>query len=174
MGVFAINPHRRNPTMRRFAAYLAISFAVFAVAGCAAGLYPHFETPKVTVNSVRALRSKSISPRFEIGLHITNPNRYALKLDGIAYRLRLEGYDVLTGVANNLPKIDGYGEKDISLIATISLMDSMRFLAELMDTQPDSIAYDLSVKLDIGGFRPPIHVTDKGSINLTDQPQRSR
>ena len=159
--------------MRRFAAYLAITLAVFAVAGCA-GMYPHFETPKVTVNSVRALPSKSISPRFEIGLHIINPNRSALKLYGIAYRLRLEGYDVLTGVAKNLPKIDGYGEKDITLIATISLMDSMRFIAELMDTRPDAIAYDLSVKLDIGGFRPPIHVTEKGTINFTDQLPRSR
>jgi LEA14-like dessication related protein len=159
--------------MRRFAPPLAIFIALFAISGCAV-LYPAFETPKVTVSTVRALPSNSISPRFEIGLHIINPNRSALKLYGIAYSLRLEGYDVLTGVAKNLPMIDGYGEKDITLIATISLMDSMRFIAEVMDTHPDAIAYELTAKLDIGGFRPPIRVAEKGTINLSGQTPQSR
>jgi LEA14-like dessication related protein len=159
--------------MRRFAVCLAVAFAVFTVTGCAS-LYPQFEAPEVTVSSVRALPSKSISPRFEIGLHIINPNRSALRLHGISYRLRLEGYDMLTGVAKNLPTIDGYSEKNITLIATISLMDSMRFIAELMDTRPDTITYDLTVKLDAGGIHVPIHVEKKGTIDLSAHPPRSR
>lgn len=147
---------------------LIILAAVLMVTGCAT-LNPDFETPTVTVSAIRALPSEGIAPRFEIGLHIINPNRTALTLQGIAYSLKLDGHKLLTGVANDLPIIEGYAEGDVILIASTSLLSSIRFLADLMNTQPDAIAYDLEAKLDVGGFRPNIHVSEKGEINLSGQ-----
>ncbi|BBO70826.1 hypothetical protein DSCA_47560 [Desulfosarcina alkanivorans] len=144
---------------------LIIFVAVAWITGCAT-LHPEFETPTVTVTAIRALPSESITPRFEIGLHIINPNRAALTLQGIAYSLKLDGHKILTGVANELPTIDGYGEGDVTLIASTSLLSGIRFFADLMSAQPDAIAYDLEAKLDLGGFRPNIHVSEKGEIDL--------
>lgn len=146
-------------------AFFIISAAAI-ITGCAT-IHPDFETPTVTVNTIRALPSESIAPRFEIGLHIINPNRNALPLQGIAYSLTLEGYKLLTGVANDLPTIDGYGEGDVTLIASTSLLSGIRFFADLMKTQQDTISYDLEAKLDPGGFRPTIHVSEKGEIDLS-------
>jgi LEA14-like dessication related protein len=143
-----------------------IYLAVLATAACAT-FQPDFETPTITLASIRSLPSESLTPRFEIGLHIVNPNRSALKLDGIAYNLKLAGHKILTGVANDLPVIEAYGEGDIRLIATTSLMNGIRLLADLMDSQPDTIAYELDAKLDLGKLRPPVHVGEKGKINLT-------
>ncbi len=153
--------HRRTHTMIVYATILVIT-------GCAT-LHRNFETPTVTVSTIRALPTDSIAPRFEIGLHIVNPNRSPLKLHGIAYSLKLEGYKILTGVSNNLPTIDGYGEGEVTLIAAASLLSGIRFFAELLRDQPDAIAYELEAKLDLGGLRPTIHVGEKGAISLSGQ-----
>ena len=147
---------------------LILVATVLMIAGCAT-LSPDYETPSVNVSAIRALPSDNISPRFEIGLHITNPNRTALKLHGIAYSLKLDGYKILTGVANDLPTIDGYGEGDVTLIATTILLSSIRFFTDLMNAQRDIIAYELNAKLDLGGLRPNIHVGEKGEISLSEQ-----
>jgi LEA14-like dessication related protein len=139
-------------------------------AGCAT-LDPDYETPSVNVSAIRALQSDSIAPRFEIDLHIINPNRSALTLQGIAYSLELDGHKILTGVANDLPTIAGYGEGDVTLTATTSLLSSMHFFADLMNAQRDTIAYELNAKLDLGRLRPTLHVGEKGEISLSGQPR---
>jgi LEA14-like dessication related protein len=146
---------------------------VLMIVGCAT-LHPDYETPTVNVSTIQALPSDSIAPRFEIGLHIINPNRSALKLHGIAYSLKLDGHKILTGVANDLPIIDGYDEGDVTLLATASLLSSIRFLADLMSAQRDAIAYELNAKLDLGGFRPNIHVGEKGEVSLSDLSGQTR
>jgi LEA14-like dessication related protein len=134
------------------------------IGGCAT-LYSDYETPSVNVTAIRTLPSDSIAPRFEIDLHITNPNRAALALQGIAYSLKLDGHKILTGVANDLPTIDSYGEGDVTLLATASLLSSIRFFTDLMNAQRDTIAYELNAKLDLGGLRPNVHVGEKGEIS---------
>jgi LEA14-like dessication related protein len=159
--------HERRTPMLRFNWCLIIVSMLMAISGCAT-LDPDYDTPIVSVSSIQALPSESIAPRFEIGLHIINPNRGALKVHGIAYSLKLEGYKILTGVANKLPIIDGYSEGDVTLIATADLLSSIRFITNLVNAQRDAITYDLDAKLDLGGFKPNIHVGEKGEINLSD------
>lgn len=132
--------------------------------GCT-GLEPGFETPTVGVSSFRILPSTGV-PQFEIGLHIVNPNRSALKLAGIVYSVTLEGHKVLTGVTSDLPVIAAYGEGDVVLLATADLLNSLGLFASLMQTKQDAFAYELEAKLDIGSFRPRIHVMEKGEISL--------
>ena len=154
--------------MPRCSWIMILASTVLMIAGCAT-LNPAYETPSVNISSIRALPSDGIAPRFEIGLHIINPNRSALNLQGIAYSLNLDGHKILTGVANDLPSIAGYGEGDVTLIATTSLLSSIRFFADLMNTQRDTIAYEFNAKLDLGGLRPNVHVGEKGEISLSGQ-----
>jgi hypothetical protein len=130
------------------------------------GLRPGFETPTVNVNSFRPLPGEGSGPRFEIGLHIVNPNREALKLQGLAYTVSLEGQTLITGVDNELPVIEGYGEGDITLIASPNLLGGIRLIADLMASPRDSFTYALEAKLDVGSFTPPIRVRDEGQIAL--------
>ena len=62
---------------------IAMIAVAVLLAGCA-GLRPGWETPTVTVKSVRAVASQGMLPEFEIDLHIVNPNREALKLGNLA------------------------------------------------------------------------------------------
>ena len=91
--------------LKSISQYLLL-FAVFISSGCAT-LSPSFEDPTVTVSSFRVLPSDSISPKFEIGLHIVNPNNVPLELEGVAYTASIEGNQVLAGASNELPVIPG-------------------------------------------------------------------
>lgn len=140
--------------------------AAFSLFGCATGLDPGFETPTVGIRSFRVLPSEGMAPNFEIGLHIVNPNRTALKLEGIVYTVRLEGQQVLMGVANDLPEIGAYGEGDVTLNASADLLSSINLFASLMQQPRDTFDYELDATLDIGRFRPRIQVQEKGEISL--------
>ena len=152
--------------MRRHKSLLMILAILLMLSGCAT-LRSDFEEPAVTVSSIRALPTDNMTPQFEIGLHVVNPNRTDLELHGLAYRLKLQGYNILTGVAKDLPTIEGYGEGDISLIATADMLSSIRWLANLVSTQSETITYELEAKLDLGQFQPVVRVTKVGEINLS-------
>ena len=154
--------------MHRWYGSIVLAMVLTAVAGCAT-LHPDYETPAVNVSNIRALPSEGIAPRFEIDLHIVNPNRTALALQGIAYSLKLEGYKLLTGVANELPIIEAYGEGDVTLVASTNLLGSIRFFTDLINAGKDTISFELEAKLDPGGFKPAIYVVESGEFNLSGQ-----
>ena len=154
--------------MYRWMQWLTAMIAMLMVAGCAT-LHPNFETPTVTVNSIRTLPSENIVPQFEVGLHIVNPNRNALGLNGIAYTLSLDGFKIFTGVANDLPTVEAYGQADITLVVTANLISSIRLLSDLFNQSRDTITYDLDAKLDLGGFLPTLRVNESGDIDLAGQ-----
>ena len=80
--------------------------------------------------------------------------------------MSLDGRDLITGVANDLPVIDGYGEGNFTLTATANLIAGARFVSDLLRSGKDSVRYELEAKLDVGGLRPAIRVRDAGEIAL--------
>lgn len=150
---------------QRILTLASIIVAALVLQACA-GLRPGFETPTVTVSSFRPLPGDGAVPRFEIGLHIINPNREALKLEGLAYTVSLEGRELVKGVDNDLPVIQGYGEGDVTLVATPNLLGGIRLVTDLMATPRDRFSYALEAKLDVGRFTPAIRVRDEGEIAL--------
>ena len=143
--------------------------AVFAalLAGCV-GMGPGYETPSVTLSSFKTLPAESGLPAFEIGLRVINPNPEALELRGVAYTIRLDGHELIKGVGNELPVIDGYGEGEFKLTAAANLFGGIRLITDLMrsDSNKDTFSYEFEAKLDIGAFRPAIRITDADEISL--------
>ncbi len=150
--------------MQRLTIFFAT--AMVMLAGCA-GMRPGYETPTVTVKSVRAIPSEGMLPEFEIDLHVVNPNREALKLAGVSYTVSLEGHELIKGVGNDLPVIDGYGEGDFTLNASADLFAGVGLIRDLMSTQKDTLSYSFEAKLDPGALRPSIRVKDAGEVSLS-------
>lgn len=139
---------------------------VAQLSGCTPFL-PGFETPTVNVSSFRVLPgSNNIIPTFEIGLHIVNPNRSVLKLQGLSYHVELEGYRVLNGVSNQLPVIEAYGEGDIILLASPDLFNTINLFTDLLNQPREEFKFKLEALLDIGGLMPKIRVQKEGLISL--------
>jgi LEA14-like dessication related protein len=140
-----------------------------SVAGCGS-FRPGFQTPSVTVSSFKTVPSSGIVPAFEIGLRVTNPNPQALKLDGIAYTISLEGTNLVNGVTNELPTIPAYGQGDVSLSASADLLAGARVVGELLRSGKRDVDYAFEARLDLAGLLPAVRVRDAGQISL--QPGR--
>ena len=157
----------------RFASRSAVcALALFAIAsltGCT-GMGAGYDKPTVSVQSFRSMESGSGGgmPQFEIVLHVINPNLEPLELAGISYTISLDGHDVIQGVGNDLPVIDGYGEGSFTLTAGFNLLAGIRLFRSLMEKPGNTFDYAFEAKLDPGKFQRKIRITDRGSISLSD------
>ena len=135
------------------------------LAACAT-LQPDFETPTVQVVSVALLPPENLAPRFAVTLRVINPNRSDLPLKGAAYTIKIEGQEIVAGVANDLPRIPGYGEENVTLNATLNWLEGLQLLEDLAQDPRDSVTYELSAKLDVGVLIPAIRITDTGTLSF--------
>jgi LEA14-like dessication related protein len=108
-----------------------------------------------------------MAPAFEIDLHVVNPNREALKLVGVSYTVSIEGHELVQGVGNDLPVIEGYSEGDLTLYASANLFAGLALIRDMMSSQMDTLSYSFEAKLDPGALRPTIRVKDAGEVSLS-------
>ena len=151
-------------------AKLALSLLAIHLLGGCAGMGSGYETPTVSVQSFQPVQSSDAGglPSFEIGLHVINPNLEPLELAGVSYTISLGGQDLIKGVGNELPVIDGYGEGSFTLTASFNLMAGIKLFRSLMAADTDSIDYSFKAKLDPGAFKRKIRITDSGTISLSE------
>ena len=146
----------------------SVACCVVLLSSCAS-MGPAFEDPTVNITSFRILPSDSLNPRFEIGLHIVNPNNVALELQGLAYKASIEGHQILAGASNDLPVVAAYGEADVVVTAQTDVFGGIRLLTDLFKKQRQQPTYQLTIKLDVGRFVPAINVEQNGQIALPGQ-----
>lgn len=139
----------------------------FILSGCA-GMQSGYDSPSVSLTSFRFIPGDSIVPKFEIGLRILNPNRDALKLEGLFYNITIEDNKIISGVANDLPAIAGYGEEDILLEAVVDVLGGAKLLQSLLHNKKGGIDYGFNAKLDLGSFQPPLMISEKGEFSMSD------
>lgn len=142
-----------------------LMIAVFTMSGCA-GLVPEMDPPKVTVESVESLPSAGSGPRFNIKLRVANPNKQTLDIAGISYSIEVLERELLSGVTNDVPVIEGYSEEIVTLEAGINLFQFLRLLAGLGKNTTDALDYRFSAKIDFNGFIPTQRVEEIGVLDL--------
>lgn len=133
-------------------------------AGCTT-LNPGFEKPSVSVTSFKPLTLQGLTPRFEIGMRVVNPNATKLNLRGMSYKIFLNDYEIVEGAANELPVVPAYGEAEFSVIAAVGLIDGIRFVNDLLQNKSGQVAYRFQTKLDIGAMAPAIRAEKSGSFS---------
>ncbi|MEQ9462938.1 MAG: LEA type 2 family protein [Haliea sp.] len=133
--------------------------------GCGS-LLQGIESPKVSVDSVRSLPAGDSGPRFQIVLRIANPNARALDIAGISYGIQLLGRELVSGVSNQVPRIEGYTEEQVTIDAGVNLLELLRLLANLGRSRSDALDYKFTAKIDFRGVLPTQYVEDSGSIAL--------
>ncbi len=152
--------------MYRYLNILLVAVICIFLSGCAGRMNPNFEPPVVSLHTFRALPQQGMTPTFEIGLNILNPNRDPLELEGIYYTVSIEGYQVLAGVSSDLPTVPAYGQSDISLLANVDVIGGINFFASLISDPREVFEFSFNAKLDPGGFNPKILIQEKGEFSL--------
>lgn len=150
-----------------------ILLCLFITLPSCATFKPHYQTPSVGLKNFRMIPGeKGMLPEFEIILHLINPNRNSLPLHGIVYTISLEEEKLLTGVANDLPTIKGYGAADIPLHATVNLLGGIQLINKFFRGDQAAMKYSFEAKIDTGRFSSPLTIQEKGQLqSLTGNTQ---
>jgi LEA14-like dessication related protein len=148
---------------RRLTLLAGLSLVVAGLAGCVT-LPSDFKEPGVALVSITPRLLNSMAPEFDILLRVTNPNREALKIRGLSYEVRLGDRKVVDGVANDLPRIEAYGEADVNLSARADLFGALDVLTRLMNNPNDPVDYAFDAEIDIGALYPMVKVSRSGSL----------
>ena len=157
----------RSPGVSLSSATLLVALAVcVALLGGCASIVPDLDPPKVTVESFDSLPSETGAPRFQIKLRVTNPNKQTLDIAGISYSIEIMDKELISGVTNDVPVIEGYSEEVVTLEAGLQLFQLIRLLAGLGRTPTDSLEYRFAAKIDFNGFVPTQRIEETGEITL--------
>jgi len=151
--------------IRFFRFFALLLLAGLVLPGCAS-LTPKMDPPKVTLESFKSVPSDSGAPRFEIKLRVQNPNEQSLNITGISYGIELLGREVMSGVTNDVPVIEGYSEGVVSLEASIQLLQVLRLMASLGQAESDALEYRFTAKIDFSGLVPTQRIEETGQVNL--------
>ncbi len=150
-----------------FTRYLfpACLMLLITLSGCAS-MPKDFEEPGVSLVSVKPRAGDNAAPRFDIVLRVTNPNRKPLEIEGMSYRIRLDGTEVIEGAANEFPKIPAYGEAEVTVSARPNLFGGFSLLSGWVTSARDEIEFQFDARVDIGAFYPMIKISKRGVIPL--------
>lgn len=149
---------------RKYQLWLTVLISFWLVS--CASLSPDYDSPKVTVESFRALPSDGVGSRFEIKLRVANPNKQALDIAGISYSIDVLDKELLSGVTNDVPVIEGYSEEEVVLEASVNFFRVLPLLAKFGRNQSEALDYRFSAKIDFNGFIPTQRVEETGTIAL--------
>jgi len=150
----------------RSVGFLAVMLGWVLLLGGCAGLPTSLDPPKVSMESFSSLPSESGAPRFLIKLRVQNPNQQTLDIAGVSYSIALMGQEVVTGVSNEVPVIEGYSEGIVSLEANLKLFQVLRLLASLGQAETDELTYRFTAKIDFKGLVPTQRVEEEGQISF--------
>jgi hypothetical protein len=151
---------------QRTAGFAAALFLwIFTLVGCASLTTP-MDPPNVSMESFTSLPSEGGGPRFLIKLRVQNPNEQTLDIAGVSYSIALMGQEVVTGVSNDVPVIEGYSEGVVALEANLKLLQLLRLLANLGQAETDELTYRFTAKIDFKGLIPTQRVEEEGLISL--------
>ena len=154
---------------RRFGCFAA-SLLGLLLASCAT-LSPEYEEPTVTLTAFRALPSEGMSPAFEIGLRVINPNAQDLALAGVVYTVSVQGHELVKGVGKDFPVIEAYSQQDLVLMASANLLAGVRFITDMMQNPAEDLEYSFEAKLDLQGFYPSIRIRENGTFSFNPSPR---
>jgi len=105
-----------------------VLFALVAAVGCAMRDAPALD---VGLQGVSLVDVQPLEQRFQLSLRFTNRTDRDIAVDGLTYRLEINGREFATGVSNQSFTVPRFGEARIEVAATSSLAGVLAQLEEL-------------------------------------------
>lgn len=138
-----------NPSRRRLAGLAVAMLGLTALGGCA-GLRLGMQKPEVTVANIRLLDGNLLEQRFLLTLRVMNPNTSEIAIEGLTFKVDLNGQPFAKGVGNQPVVIPRLGEAMVEVTATTGLGGLLRQLKALKGRE--KVEYRISGRLVTGNF----------------------
>ena len=126
-----------------------------------------FLEPDISIIALQPLPAEGIEQRFVVGLRITNPNPIRVVVKGMSVRVELNDFPVLSGVSNEVPVLEPYGDVTTSITVGSDLINSLRLLASLINSGGEPISYEVEARVSVDSpTRRRLTLTREGQIPL--------
>jgi len=150
-------------TLSRLAAFLPI----LALAGCSLVQLATMEPPRVDITGVKLVSATLAGADVLVQFQVDNPNDAPLVLDGVGYKLRLNGQPLLDGSYDQRTEIAASGPTIVSLPVKVRLDDLYRVIGSLggARTPEYTLEADLRFAVPVLG-EVSVPVTRQGKVPL--------
>ena len=138
-----------NPSRRRLAGLAAAMLGLTALGGCA-GLRLGMQKPEVSVANIRLLDGNLLEQRFLLTLRVMNPNTSEIAIEGLTFKVDLNGQPFAKGVGNQPVVIPRLGEAMVDVTATTGLGGLLRQFKAFKGRE--KVDYRISGRLVTGNF----------------------
>ena len=143
----------------------ALCVFMLALAGCS--LTPKLEAPRLTLMGVSMTSADIFNQQFIVRMHVQNPNDRDIPVNGIDYKLFLEGDSFADGVSNKPFVIPALGETEFDLPVRTNFVSSLgRLVSRLQGRKQVNYTLEGNVLTKVGVFNK-IPFRESGSVDLT-------
>ena len=138
-----------KPSRRRLAGLAVAMLGLTALGGCA-GLQLGMKKPVVTVANIRLLDGNLLEQRFLLTLRVMNPNTSEIAIEGLTFKVDLNGQPFARGVGNQPVVVPRLGEAMVDVTATTGLGGLLRQFKAFKGRE--KVDYRISGRLVTGSF----------------------
>jgi LEA14-like dessication related protein len=143
----------------------ALSAMLILLASCS--LTPKLQAPRMSLVQVSMTSADIFNQQFVVRMHVQNPNDRDIPVNGLDYKLFLEGDSFAEGVSNNPFVIPAQGETEFDLPVRTNFVSSLgRLVSRLQGRKQVQYVLEGKVLTDIGMFNK-IPFSERGSVDLT-------
>lgn len=118
------------------------------LSGCA-GMMPRLEPPQVHVAGIKLLDAGLLEQRYLLQLRVQNPNPGDLAIDGVQFKLELNGRAFATGVTSGSVTVPRFGSVLVDVEAVSTLAGIARQVEEMFKKTGEPVRYGLSGKVHL-------------------------
>jgi len=145
---------------------LPVLALAFSLAACSL-FAPKFTKPNLSVVSIEMLHGNLLQQNFQVKFRIQNPNDRALPVKGLHADLSVGGEAFASGATQKAFVVPAFGDSEFDMMITANMALGLLKLANNLDKQSDSVAYDLTgiVTIDLP-FVGDVPFHQDGSFSL--------
>jgi LEA14-like dessication related protein len=142
-------------------------FVLLAVLSGCSTLPGKPEPPRVNLVGLQLVSMELFEQRYQVRLRIKNPNAYELPIQGIDFRLDINGQAFADGVSNRSVTVPAYGEQVISLEVSSNLIQVFRQLQSLENSRSPGFEYRINGTVAIGDYGQRLPFDYAGDMQLS-------
>lgn len=153
---------------RRMKKLCLILFMLMAPVGCATP--DNVQPPSIDIANLGLGSTGLFSQEFRLDLRIGNPNDFAIPVNGLAFKLEVNGRPFAEGLSNDAITVPRLGYANMQVTGTTNTLSLMRQLMMLGNS--DKIDYRLFGTAHVGrlGQNDALPFERKGSLSLLPAP----
>lgn len=152
---------------------LASALLVTALMTACTGIPFNAKAPKVSVAEVSVKRLGLFEQVFDVGLRVTNPNDFDIAIEGLEFKLEINGREFATGTAHTHTRLPAFSSAVVHVDTTTDSNKLLQQIKTLPEILQDGAPYRIRgrIKIDRANDWLPF---DRSGVYGRDEKQKEK